>query len=134
MNAKSKKYICQSSKINTTITGSSGEMALILAAESGKWDIIEILIDHGADVNAMRKKYVCQSFKINTTMTGSSGELVLILAVERGKWDIIDILVDHGADLNIKGENYIQDNFRNLKPSLQIPLVKLLSLRQSKAN
>jgi len=37
--------------INTIVIGTFGQTALLLAAERGKWDIIEILIVHGADVN-----------------------------------------------------------------------------------
>ena len=51
--------------IETAISGSTDETALILAAKHGNWGIIEILVEHGADVNVkLGGKYAYHSLGI----------------------------------------------------------------------
>ena len=88
-------------------------MAILLVAERGRWDMVNILVGHGADVHTMGEKYVCQSSKFDTTITGSSGQMALILAVEKGKWAIVKILVEHGANVNAKGKKYVCHSLPN---------------------
>ena len=58
VNAKGEKYIQQFPKVNTTITGTSGQTALVLAAERRMWSTVQILVGHRAHENAKGKKYV----------------------------------------------------------------------------
>jgi len=53
-------------EISTTITGiagSSSQTALMLAAERGQWDIVEILIEHGANMNAKGENMFATDFE-----------------------------------------------------------------------
>ncbi len=59
---------------------------LHLAAECGHREIVELLLDRGADINA-RANY-------NRT--------ALHLAAERGHREIVELLLDRGADINIR--------------------------------
>lgn len=64
----------------------SGDSALLIAAEKGQAEIVDLLIWHGAFINAH-----------NT----SSGATALLLAVEHGHKDVVDVLLEHGAKRNI---------------------------------
>ena len=113
-------YSAQFLKINT-VAGSSGQTALILAAEKGKWDVVGILVKHGADVNVKGEKYVCQFSNINT-ITGSSGETALIVAAEEGNLDIVNMLVEAGADVNAKfGGDIFSTDFPNIEVTFSGP-------------
>ena len=50
-------------------------------------DIVELLLDHGADINGT---------------TGFSGWTALMQASNKGFTDVVELLLDHGADVNAK--------------------------------
>ena len=116
--------------IEILISGSGDETALILAAEREKWDIVDILVKRGADVNVKGEEYVRQFSNHNTAVTGSSGQTALIMAAEKGKLDIVSVLINAGADVNEKfGEIYFQQIFRILNSPFQVrPMKRHLSL------
>ncbi|XHF97076.1 hypothetical protein AWENTII_000679 [Aspergillus wentii] len=60
--------------------------ALHSAAKAGNLQIVEILLDHGADINA---------FNIST-----SEETALFIAAKRGHEEVVNILLGHGAKVN----------------------------------
>ena len=88
------------------------------------WDVVDVLIRRGANVNVKGEKYFRQSSDINTTVTGRSGQTGLIMAIEKEDLYTINVLIKAGADVNVTGEKYIQHNFRKLTPLLQVPPVK----------
>lgn len=63
-----------------------GETALMSAADRGNTSIIELLLEHGADINA-RNQY---------------GSTALIKAASHGHIDVMKILIQAGADANIE--------------------------------
>ena len=93
----------------------ANETALILAVERGIWDIVDILVRHGADVNVKGKQFVCQSSNINTTITGSSGQTPLIVAADKGNLDIVNLLLKSGADVHERFGQTISTDFPNIE-------------------
>src|SRR5208282_1821095 len=71
-----------------TASGEDGA-ALIKAAETGDLQLVQGLLDKGADVN---------------TRT-AIGYTALIEAVQNGKRDVAELLVTRGADVNAIGKN-----------------------------
>jgi|GEM_PF-2365874 len=67
---------------------SSGVTALITASVRGHLDTVQVLLEHGADVNAQ----------------DNTGSTALILAACYGHADIVRALLDHGADPNVHKE------------------------------
>ena len=66
-----------------------GLTALIVAAQNGFADIVNVLLDHGADVNAKMK----------------DGATALIAACRRGYTDIVTLLLENGGDPTVRFEN-----------------------------
>jgi Ankyrin repeats (many copies) len=62
---------------------------LMIAAVSNQPDLVDLLIEHGADVNAK----------------GKWGATALHLAAWRGSADAVDALIHHGADINARSDN-----------------------------
>ncbi|CAF4065249.1 unnamed protein product [Rotaria sordida] len=63
--------------------------SLIIAAESGSFDIVRLLVEIGLDVN----------YKIEGTGE-TAGRTPLFHACAKGFQDIVEYLIDHGADVN----------------------------------
>lgn len=72
---------------SSTSQPGSYRSALLIAAESEKWDIVQFLILHGADPNDVEE-------------TSSS---TLQLATASNKIELIQLLIDRGADVNHQG-------------------------------
>jgi ankyrin repeat protein len=70
-----------SADVNQSTT--NGTTALMLAATSGKVDAVNVLIEHGADVNAAER---------------AKGETALAFAAAYGRADVIRALTAHGAN------------------------------------
>ena len=64
------------------IINEKGQTALILAAECGHADIVELLLEAGAKVD----------------LQANNGQTALAAAAENGHADIVEILLDHNAD------------------------------------
>lgn len=62
---------------------------MIDATLSGHYEVVKLLIEHGADVNARKGTY-------NTV------EIPLMYAVQYERFDIAKLLIDNGADVNTK--------------------------------
>jgi ankyrin repeat protein len=82
---------------------SSAVTALMNAADNGHTDIVELLIDAGADLNlqepGLREK--------GCDLSECYGRTALLFAVEGDHADIVKLLVEAGADVNIRRK----DNF-----------------------
>jgi ankyrin repeat protein len=65
--------------------GEDGSSALLLCSESGRADVVSMLLKSGADVNHQRK----------------DGASALIAASAFGRLDTVDILLDNGADIEL---------------------------------
>lgn len=107
----------------------NGDSLLKAACFDGNMDMIQFLIEHGADVNginngeplsvAARRGYadivrylIDRGANVNGNnifSDGSGGESVLMYAIKGGQLECVKMLVEHGADINYKynGENAI---------------------------
>lgn len=80
-----KNYL-ENNDINIDTVNHAGLTALIRAADYGKYDIVKLLIEKGANVNHRT----------------DNGFTAIIWAAERGHLDIVKLLVENGADINAK--------------------------------
>jgi ankyrin repeat protein len=67
-----------------------GETAIFKTCKSGNKDLVEYLVEHGADINKEEKWY---------------GETPLFYACKSGNKDLVEYLVEHGEDINKEDEN-----------------------------
>lgn len=86
---KDEKYTVTKTKL-ISFMNKRGGVALHYAAEKGNISIIELLVDHGADVNS--------SFESSRMHYGST---VLYLAATGGHSKVVKFLVDNGANVNV---------------------------------
>ncbi len=95
-----------------------GSTALMFAAQNGHTNIVNTLIDKGADVNAANNKYgstalmfaaLCGNTEIvnnlidkdaNVNATDKDGLTALMITAATGHVDIVQILLDKGIDIN----------------------------------
>ena len=75
-----------------------GSGAIIMAAEEGKFGVVQYLLDHGADINEIGIEHPTDP-RYKEDM-GSA----LHRAVYAGHRDIVEYLIKQGADLNLKDE------------------------------
>lgn len=68
--------------------GSRGSPPLITAIQQGRLDLVELLVEAGADVNG------------RDAWSGGRFETALICAARSGSWRIVDCLLQHGAEVN----------------------------------
>ena len=73
------------------VQNKDGNTALMLAVNIGWNDIMEMLLDNGADIN----------------ITDKDGNTALMLATYKGDWYIklVKMLLDHGADINVQNKD-----------------------------
>jgi ankyrin repeat protein len=109
-------------------TNSKGKTALILAAEYGKIDIVNMLLEKGADINKTDAKgknalmfasseghldvvKLLLTKNININKQTNDNKTALMMACEAGHIDVVKFLIENGADINIIYE--ISNNYRN---------------------
>ena len=79
-------YVLMQAGADRSITDSNGNTALhIVARGSGSKNILQIIINHGADMNA----------------ANSENETALLLASRMGSWESVKVLLSGGADVSI---------------------------------
>jgi len=74
-----------------SLEGGNGWNALYVAAVSGKYEIVKLLLEHGAQ---MDKVYQC----------ANCGQTILIVAAQEGFADIARLLLKNGAHMNLKDD------------------------------
>jgi len=62
-----------------------------LSAQNGHLDIVEFLVNHGADINEKNNK----------------NESSLHLSAQNGHLNLVEFLINHGADINQKNNNFL---------------------------
>jgi ankyrin repeat protein len=113
------KELLQRSCINVQWRGRDGWTALAEAARHGHEEIVELLLDHGADPNiggendmrmplhlaaeignAKIVKLLLDKGKADTGITSNGGYTALINAAENAHLQVVEVLIEHGADAN----------------------------------
>ena len=117
-------------KVRTLVNGgvsvnsptSSGEILLMEALGDDKAEILDFLLDHGADVNLAGNMAGIEITTLDVAVTGGysnaikkllqkgadtekediAGETPLSNAVRGGNLEIVKLLIEHGADINHK--------------------------------
>ena len=82
--------ILLNAKADPNIIAANGWTALTFASRKGYTNIVQLLLEHGADID------------YRSTVTGTTA---LILASEHGHTDIVRILLEKGADTRIEAAN-----------------------------
>jgi ankyrin repeat protein len=99
-----------------------GDTPLLEAISHSKWDVVSILLDHGADPNATEgsesaplvfaasegnadavSRLLAHGARINEK--DGSGDTALIAASQEGHKDVVRLLLDNGADVAVKDHN-----------------------------
>jgi ankyrin repeat protein len=104
--------------INHCARGARGRTALQHAVEKGNWELISILLSHGANVNGQPAKYAgatalqlaaikgylplsCELIRrgadVDAPRAECEGRTALEGAAERGRIDMVHLLLEHGA-------------------------------------
>lgn len=83
-----RRILAQNKDLHVDARGEYGHTALMLAVWGGQAEIVQLLIDRGANVNAC----------------AAGGDTVLMQAAVFGRTEIARLLIDHGADINARNE------------------------------
>ena len=75
--------------LNTSWISNTGFTTLILAAQNGYREIVEIIIDKGMDLN----------------IKNHNGDSSLILAAQNGNKEVVEMLINSGADVNARNND-----------------------------
>ena len=109
-------FICHVADVN--IIDNGGHSGLSVACEHGYDDLVELLVDHGADVNMPSDVHyykhalicACLSGHVSTVkllldrganVNGIGYGIPLIVACQKGRINIVRLLLERGADVNV---------------------------------
>ncbi|XP_067660340.1 putative ankyrin repeat protein RF_0381 [Haliotis asinina] len=110
-------YIVSQNKVDINSRGWKQKTPVMVAAEMGKKDVVEFLVEHGADLLLVKDggsnilhlackggyvevvKYIVSQNKVDINSAGWKQRTPVIVAAEMGEKDVVEFLVEHGADL-----------------------------------
>ncbi|XP_046548425.1 protein fem-1 homolog B-like [Haliotis rubra] len=113
------KYSVSENKVDINSRGWRMKTPVMVAAEMGKKDVVEFLVEHGADLSLVYDggsstlhlasaeghlevvKYVVSKYKLNINSRGWKKKTPVMVAAEMGEKDVVEFLVEHGADLSL---------------------------------
>jgi hypothetical protein len=72
------------------------------AAPAPNKELLDLLIQHGADVNTQVTGVLSYSARISRTVSNTEGSSALHAAVQAGRADMVRYLLDHGARTDLK--------------------------------
>lgn len=113
------------SQINTPDTTKNNKVPLLTAVARGYKNIVEFLIDQGADVNMMHEGkgiaplelaavfgdrsmaalLIEKGANVNGPREVPTGMTPLMMAIESGNYSLVKFLVENGADVNLKSQD-----------------------------
>jgi ankyrin repeat protein len=79
-------------------------MALQAASDSGHLDIVQLLVENGADVNGQGGCVSIASCSSNTILEGGKYGTALQAASDSGHVQIVEFLLQRGANPNVQGQ------------------------------
>jgi len=72
------------------------------AAPTPNMELLDLLVQHGADVNTQVTGVLSYSMRISRTVSNTEGSSALHAAVQSGRADLVRYLLDHGARTDLK--------------------------------
>jgi ankyrin repeat protein len=72
------------------------------AAPAPNMELLDLLLQHGADVNTQVTGVLTYSMRISRTVSNTEGTSALHAAVQSGRADLVRYLLDHGARTDLK--------------------------------
>ncbi|XP_067660337.1 ankyrin repeat domain-containing protein 50-like [Haliotis asinina] len=111
------KYIVSQNKVDINSRGWKKKTPVMVAAEMGKKDVVEFLVEHGADLSLLRGsgsnilhmackeghlevvKYIVSQNKVDINSRGWKRNTPVMLAASNGHKKVVEFLVSKGADL-----------------------------------
>lgn len=87
------EYLLEAQHVDLNVRNSTGVTAFMYAATTGRANIVELLIVHGAPVDEAIE---------NSTDPVQNGTTSAHFAALYGQVDVLTVLLEHGADLNAK--------------------------------
>ncbi len=104
-------------KVNVNVNLLGGHTCLKSAVNTNDEKIVELLLNHGADVNFLAE------YDINSMYYSFYENSALMLAAENGNENIVQLLLKHGA--NVNSENYSNDTALSFSTK-SLNIVKML--------
>lgn len=114
------RYLIEQQGANVNTKASAGDTILFNSCLNGNLELVEYLIEHGADIdvtdndgenilidacengNLELVKYLVEEKKMDVNAKDKYGQTVLLFTCQCGNIDIVKYLVEHGADVNAK--------------------------------
>jgi ankyrin repeat protein len=72
------------------------------AAAAPNMELVDLLMQHGADVNSQVTGVLSYSMRISRTISNTDGTSALHAAVQSGRAELVRYLLDHGARTDLK--------------------------------
>lgn len=113
-----KEYLNAMPKLSGINASSDVGVALILAAGGGKKEAVQLLLEHGADVNILSASgcpplhyaayyghteiiELLLKYGADANFRDAKGDTALMVATKAGKKEVVQLLLEHGADASI---------------------------------
>ncbi|XP_046550760.1 ankyrin repeat domain-containing protein 17-like [Haliotis rubra] len=124
------KYVLSQTMLDINGRVQCRRTAVMLAAESGHKDVVELLVDTGADVSLVDEtgdnilhcacrggdvevvKYILSQNMVDIDSLGHEKKTPVMLAGQYGHKEVVEVLVKHGANLSLRDK--VGDNILHL--------------------
>jgi ankyrin repeat protein len=87
--------------VNAGVTGGTGLAAQWSAAPPANMELMELLLQHGANVNAQVTGTLTYEMRVSRAPSANEGKTALHVATESGKTDIVRYLLGKGAKTDL---------------------------------
>ncbi|XP_046550762.1 ankyrin repeat domain-containing protein 50-like [Haliotis rubra] len=124
------KYVLSQTMLDINGGVQCGRTAMMLAAENGHKDVVELLVDTGADVSLVDEtgdnilhcacrggdvevvQYILSQNMVDINSLGHEKKTPVMLAGQYGHKEVVEVLVKHGANLSLRDK--VGDNILHL--------------------